>query len=123
MNWTIDTRSAVPIFQQIVRGVKIEVLSGRLGDGDPLPSIRDLARFLKINPNTVAKAYYILEEEGFVTGRVGSGSRVRVPRSGNDKLRRSILEEELRGFLDKAFSLGFSRDDIRKSLAEVLDHE
>ena len=122
MNWTIDSRSAVPLFQQIVRAIKIDVLSGRLKSGDSLPSIRDLARFLKINPNTVAKAYGALEEEGVVEGRVGSGSRIRELRAGSDGLRRAILDEELRAFLEKAQSLGFSKQDIRKSIAEVLDH-
>lgn len=123
MNWRIDSRSAVPLFQQVARAVKIDVLAGRLSPGDSLPSIRDLARFLKINPNTVARAYSMLEEEGFVEGRVGSGSRIRPQAGGGDALRRSILDEELRAFLDKALSLGFSRQEIRTAIAEAIDHE
>ena len=123
MNWSIDPRSAVPMFQQIAQSIKIEVLSQRLRPGDTLPSIRDLARFLKINPNTVAKAYYTLEEEGLVESRMGSGSRVCDLRGGDDKLRRAILEQELNAFLEKAFSLGFDKTAIQKKLAEVLSHE
>ena len=79
MNLTIDAKSPLPVYQQVIQAIKLEVLSGGLRDGDLLPSIRDLAKLLKLNPNTVAKAYYALEAEGFSENRSGSGSRVRVP--------------------------------------------
>jgi len=114
MNLTIDAKSPLPVYQQVIQAIKLEVLSGSLRDGDPLPSIRDLAKLLRINPNTVAKAYYALEAEGFAEGRSGSGSRVKAPPGRQDVLRRAMLESEFRDFLEKAASLGFSLEDVRQ---------
>lgn len=116
MNLTIDAKSPLPVYQQVIQAIKLEILSGRLRDGDPLPSIRDLAKLLRINPNTVAKAYYALEAEGFSAGRSGSGSRVKAPPGRRDALRRAMLESELRLFLEKAASLGFSMGDVTQLL-------
>ena len=116
MNLTIDAKSPLPVYQQVIQAIKLEVLSGKLRDGDPLPSIRDLAKLLKLNPNTVAKAYYALEAEGFCEGRSGSGSRVKAPPGRQDALRRAMLESELKIFLEKAATLGFSLDDIRRRM-------
>ena len=119
MNLTIDAKSPLPVYQQVIQGIKLEILSGTLRDGDPLPSIRDLARLLKLNPNTVAKAYYALEAEGFSEGRSGSGSRVKAPPGRQDALRRAMLASEFRAFLEKAVSLGFSLADIRDLIERV----
>lgn len=122
MNLTIDAKSPLPVYQQVIQAIKLDILSGGLRDGDLLPSIRDLAKLLKLNPNTVAKAYYALEAEGFSENRSGSGSRVKVPPGRQDSLRRAMLESEFRNFLEKAVSLGFSLDDI-KQLTERMKNE
>jgi GntR family transcriptional regulator len=119
MNLTIDPKSPLPAYQQVIQAIKLEVLSGGLRDGDQLPSIRDLAKLLKLNPNTVAKAYYALEAEGFSENRSGSGSRIKVPPGRQDVLRRSMLESEFRGFMEKAVSLGFSLEDIRQLIERI----
>lgn len=119
MNLTIDAHSPLPVYQQIMQSIKLEILSGGLRDGDPLPSIRDLAKLLRVNPNTVAKAYYALEAEGFGEGRSGSGSRVKVPPGRQDALRRAMLESELKIFLEKAVSLGFSLEDVRLLIERI----
>jgi GntR family transcriptional regulator len=119
MKLSIDAKSPLPVYQQLIQAIKLEVLSGELRDGDPLPSIRDLAMLLKLNPNTVAKAYYALEQEGFSAGRSGSGSRIKAPPGRQDTLRRAMLESEWRSFLEKAVSLGFTLEDI-KLLAEGI---
>jgi GntR family transcriptional regulator len=119
MNLSIDAKSPLPVYQQVIQAIKLEVLSGGLRDGDLLPSIRDLAKLLKLNPNTVAKAYYALEAEGFSENRSGSGSRVRIPAGRRDALRRAMLESEFKNFLEKAVSLGFTVEDI-KQLAERI---
>jgi GntR family transcriptional regulator len=112
MNLSIDVKSPLPVYQQVIQAIKLEILSGGLCDGDSLPSIRDLAKLLKLNPNTVAKAYYALESEGFSEGRSGSGSRVKAPPGRRDALRRAMLESEFRIVMAKADSLGFSLADV-----------
>jgi len=123
MNLTIDAKSPLPVYQQVVQAIKLEILSGGLRDGDPLPSIRDLAKLLKLNPNTVAKAYYALEAEGFSQGRSGSGSRVKAPPGKQDVLRQAMFEGEFRNFLAKAVSLGFSLEDIRQLIERIKKNE
>ncbi len=119
----VDLTSPVPAFQQVVQAIKIEILSGRLKDGDRLPPIRELAKILKLNPNTVAKAYYTLEEEAMVEGRPGSGNWVKTRGAGLDGLRRSLLEGETKVYLEKAFSLGASLADIALTIERITHHE
>ena len=119
----VDLTSPVPAYQQVIQALKLEILSGRLRDGDRLPPIRDLAKILKLNPNTVAKAYYTLEEEGFVESRPGSGNWVKTRTHELDGLRQSMLEGETKVYLDKAFSLGASLEDIRLTIERITSHE
>jgi GntR family transcriptional regulator len=123
MNLTIDAKSPLPVYQQVIQAIKLEILFGGLRDGDMLPSIRDLAKLLKLNPNTVAKAYYALEADGFSENRSGSGSRVKVPPGKQDSLRLVILESEFKNFLEKAVSLGFSLEDIKQLLERIKKNE
>lgn len=121
--FSIDSRSPLPVYRQLCRAVKLEILAGILTDGDQLPSIRDLARLLKINPNTVAKAYTALEKEGLVEGKMGSGSRVRLKKAGFDSLRRALLEDEFKGFVERALSLGATKKDIKDLMERYLNNE
>jgi GntR family transcriptional regulator len=72
----VDPQLPVPIWSQIEESVRHLVASGALRPGDPLPSVRDLAREQRINPNTVAKAYQRLAEAGVVESRRGEGTFV-----------------------------------------------
>lgn len=119
----VDLTSPVPAYQQVIQAIKIEILSGRLKDGDRLPPIRELAKILKLNPNTVAKAYYTLEEDGFVESRPGSGNWVKMRVPDLDGLRRSMLEGEAKAFLEKAFSLGATIEDVRRTIERITNHE
>jgi len=119
----IDFSLPVPIYQQLIQGLKLEILSGRLKHGDQLPPIRELAKILKLNPNTVAKAYYTLEDEGFITSRRGSGNWVNSKNLKLDSLRAGMVEDEFRTFLETAFSLGASKQDIKKLIKRYLDNE
>ena len=115
----IDFSSPMPIYRQLIYMIKLEILSGRLNDGDQLPPIRELAKILKLNPNTVAKAYYNLEEEGFIESKRGSGNWVNSKRPRLDGLRKTMIEDEFRIFLQKALSLGASKEDIRNLIKGI----
>ena len=121
--YNINFDSPVPIYQQIILAIKLEILSGRLKTGDQLPPIRELAKILKLNPNTVAKAYYNLEGEGFIESKRGSGSWVNYKNIKLDSLRKGMLEDEFRSFLEKALSLGATREDIKKLIKKDLTHD
>lgn len=76
MDLRIDTSDGIPIYLQIVDQIKRSVAMGRLRPEDPLPSVRQLALDLTINPNTVARAYLELEHEGVIYKRQGQGTFV-----------------------------------------------
>jgi len=119
----IDFSSPLPIYRQLIHLIRMEILSGRLSDGDQLPPIRELAKILKLNPNTVARAYYTLEEEGFIESKRGSGNWVNYKKAKLDSLRRGMVEDEFKGFLERAFSLGASWDDVKNLIKRYSDNE
>jgi len=121
--YNINFNLPIPIYQQIILAIKLEILSGRLKTGDKLPPIRELAKILKLNPNTVAKAYYNLEGEGFIESKRGSGNWVNYKNIKLDSLRKGMLEDEFRNFLERALSLGATREDIKKLIEKDLTHD
>ncbi len=121
--FNIDFSSPVAIYQQVILGVKLEILAGRLKHGDRLPPIRELAKILKLNPNTVAKAYYTLEKEGFIKSKRGSGSWINTKKIKLDSLRTGMIEAEFKVFLEKAISLGATKRNIKNLMKRYLDHE
>jgi GntR family transcriptional regulator len=123
VRFNIDTASPLPVYLQVKQSILIDVMAGRLKDDDRLPSIRELAKILKLNPNTVAKAYYNLEEEGIIQGYRGSGYLVKCQKTKLDNLKRNILEDDFKHFLERAFSLGFTRQDIEDLMRRLLNHE
>ena len=121
--FNIDNSSAVPAYQQVKQAVLLDIMAGRLNEGDRIPSIRELAKILKLNPNTVAKAYYNLEDEGYILGRRGSGYVVKSQRTKIDNIKRGMLEDQLKNFLENAFSLGFTKRDIYELMRTLMDDE
>jgi GntR family transcriptional regulator len=123
IRFSIDSSSSVPIYLQVIQAIKLEIFSGRLKNGDQLPPIRELAKILKLNPNTVAKAYYTLEEEGFIESKRGSGNWVNTKNMKLDSFRRGMLEDEFRLFLDRALTLGAGLEDIKNLMERYAANE
>ncbi|MCP5107343.1 MAG: GntR family transcriptional regulator [bacterium] len=117
----IDTASPVPVYKQAAQAVKVEILAGRLKDGDPLPPIRELAKIIKLHPNTVAKVYAALQEEGFVLGKVGSGCRVTFKGKKLDGLKKMLIEDEFRNFIDRVLAIGATKAEIKNLVEKYLD--
>lgn len=113
MAWHVDTASPVPIYQQLVRQVREAVARGELAPEAPLPSVRQMAGDLVVNPNTVARAYTELEREGLVVSRPGRGVFVAQPRNELTKAARTRrLTERLDLWLTEAVHLGFAADEV-----------
>lgn len=123
IQFKIDFDSSVALYQQVIHVIKLEILSGRLKTGDKLPPIRELAKILKINPNTVAKAYYTLEEDGFIKSKQGSGNWVDYKNIKLDSLRKRMIEDEFKAFLERALSLGANLKDIKNLIKRYSEHE
>lgn len=121
IQFNINSDSPVPAYQQVIKSIKLEILSGELREGARLPSIRDLASILKLNPNTVARAYYNLRKERFIECKGRRGSLVKYKKTRIGTLRKTIAKEEFRCFLEKAFSLGISKDELKKIIERYFE--
>ncbi len=119
---SIDGSSAVPLYQQLKQAIIIDILSEKLTPGDKMPSIRSLAKILKINPNTVAKVYYNLESDNFIEGKRGSGYTVKGSRSKLDKFKEGLVEDEIRKLLEVAFKLGFKKNELMDLIGRVIEN-
>lgn len=117
----VDPGSAEPIFEQIAFQVKGAVARGELAAGDRLPSVRELARDLVVNPNTVVRAYQVLERDGVILRRQGAGCFVREGGSQlSDQARARGLDELARRTVTEAFHLGFRPEEIRKAVDAAI---
>ena len=109
---TVDLRSRKPIYEQIVDNVKSLVLSGLLKPDEQLPAVRKLAVDLTINPNTIQKAYTILEAQQIVYSIPGRGIFISGRLDDLLSVKRLEIITSLRSQLEEASSLGISKDEI-----------
>jgi GntR family transcriptional regulator len=118
----LDPTGGIPIYQQLAEAVKQATATGRLREGDQLPTIRDLALQLRVNPNTVSHAYQELEREGVVETRRGAGTFVasRPPRLA-DAERRRLVSLQLDRALAEAYHLGISFEQVEALLRERME--
>lgn len=112
----LDPRSGEPIYNQIVDQIKHWVAVGKLQPEVQLPTVRQLAVELRINPNTVARAYTQLADEGVISTQQGRGTYVldHPPPLDQAKMRREKLAALVVSFLDEAARLGCAPDEVEK---------
>ncbi len=136
----IDFRSGLPIYTQIVNQIQTQVVGGVLEPGDQLPTVRALAEELRVNFNTVARAYRILDEARIISTQQGRGTYITEipPPKIAEKLRQESLKALAQRYINEAMRLGFTKEeisgmakdqlktwtaDIEKSRNEVQEHE
>jgi len=121
MNIQIDFRSGQPIYLQIVEQVSKMVATGELQQGDQLPTVRQLATELRVNFNTVARAYRLLDETGLISTQQGRGTYIWEAPSEETRhrLRLEGVDSLTRRYLAQASRLGFTPEEI----AEVVTHQ
>lgn len=113
--------AGAPIYQQLMQQVKFQIASGRLNPGDYLPSVRETATELQVNPMTVSKAYSLLEREGVLTRDRGQGMVVALSAArGALKARRDELKSLLRDVVVKAHQLGLDAGEVTSLLKPML---
>ena len=117
----LDLRSTIPLYRQIVEGIRSEIASGVYRPGEGLPSIRSLAIELKVNQNTVHKAFGELESEGLITQRRGLGMFVtsRATAVAKTVSRRTALSA-LKSVLDQCDAANVSREEIISLVVDRL---
>ena len=118
----IDFRSGLPIYTQIVNQVQAQLAGGKLQPGDQLPTVRALAEELRVNFNTVARAYRILDEARIISTQQGRGTYITEipPPKVTERLRRESLEALTRHYVSEAIRLGFSNDEVREMVETQL---
>ena len=122
MNIIITNSAGTPIYEQIASQIKAMILSGKLNEGDALPSMRNLAQDLRVSVITTKRAYEILESEGMIESFTGRGSFVAAK---DPQLMREQNLREIEGYLTKAAEVarrsGISREEITELMSLVLD--
>jgi GntR family transcriptional regulator len=122
--FTLDSKSGVPFYRQVILQIEMAIADGRLAPGDQLPTVRSLAVDLQVNPNTVARAYQELEIREILETQQGTGTFV-----GTRKLRMSDVERErvlsvlAREFVTKASSYGFGVGELARHLKDLEKEE
>lgn len=118
----IDFRSGLPIYTQIVNQVQAQVAGGALKPGDQLPTVRALAEELRINFNTVARAYRILDEARIISTQQGRGTYITEipPPKVTERLRKESLEALTQRYVSEAVHLGFTKEEVSGTIREQL---
>jgi len=118
----IDFRSGLPIYTQMVNQIQAQVVGGVLKPGDQLPTVRALAEELRVNFNTVARAYRILDEARIISTQQGRGTYITdvPPPKVTEKLRRESLEALTQRFISEAVRLDFSKNEINQMVKDQL---
>ena len=122
MNFQLDFRSGEPIYIQIMEQIRQMVASDKLRQGDQLPTVRQLAAELRVNFNTVARAYRLLDEAGLISTQQGRGTYILEKPSQEtiQRLRQQGLEGLTRRYLAEAAHLGYSPQEVAELIVRYI---
>ena len=121
MQIRIDNASDRPVYQQIIDQVKRDIAIGRLGRDEKLPTVRQLAGQLAINPNTIAKAYQQMEREGIITTRPGSGAFVaNLDSDLSGSVKKKLISEDLERAVVDAFHMQIDSQTLLRWFNEAI---
>jgi len=123
MKLSIDPDSSVPIYVQIEDRIHSLIAAGQIQPGEQLPTIRELAADIRVNLNTVARAYYELDREGVISTQRGKGTFVSgVPDQKQiERKRQKLLHSIMESALDEARKLGYSREELKNAFQVELE--
>ena len=113
----------MPIYLQIIRYLERGIAAGTVRDGDELPSRRVLSARLGVNPNTIQKAFRVLEEDGLVTSRAGAKSEISLAPERAEAIRRRLLEEEAAALVRALKQMGLDRDQAAALVRQLWDRQ
>lgn len=110
-----------PLYEQILDQVRSAIVKGEIGLAEKIPSVRELAQGLRINPNTVMRAYQELERDGLTEKRRGQGTFVTSSSSRVETFRMEIAKDHIEAFLNQMANLGYSWNDIKTIINKKID--
>lgn len=115
--------SGSPIYWQIILYLKRGIAAGTIVNGDELPSRRVLSALLGINPNTIQKAYRLLEEEGLICSHAGAKSYIQVSPEQMTAIRRQLLEQETRNLVTAMKQMGVTMEEAAGLIQQLWKEE
>ena len=122
MEFEINFTSHIPIYVQLTDQIKHKIASGELKPGDQLPTVRQLAADLRVNFNTIARTYRMLDEEGIISTQHGRGTFILEPQSDEaaEEMRRRSLSRITEYFLLEAYRLNYSPEEVENIFKEKM---
>ncbi|MFO7369830.1 MAG: GntR family transcriptional regulator [Bacteroidales bacterium] len=124
INFVLDPKTGTPFYRQIIDQIRFGIASGKLEVGEQLPTVRSLAVELKVNLNTVAKAYKELEIQNILDTHQGSGTFINKSEIGlTEKEKQTKIQDICREFMTIAFNYGFTIDELIHELQNNNHHE
>lgn len=121
MWFNVDPRASSPIYQQLVDGIKEAVAAGILNPGDKMPTVRELAGQIAINPNTIAKAYQKLEQAGIIVSMRSRGTFITGNRTVvNLEEKQKLLQELISKVIVDAYHMGMEKEELEQIFHENL---
>jgi GntR family transcriptional regulator len=122
MHLQLDFRSGSPIYLQIVEQVRRLLISGELQPGDQLPTVRQMAAELRVNFNTVARAYRMLDEARLISTQQGRGTYIldQTVVDLDEKIKQASLDVRLRKVLSSLLNEGYTREEILAELKRIV---
>ena len=112
-----------PIYLQIVDRIKVKIITKEYRPGDKLPSVREMASLMQVNPNTMQRAFSILESEELVRSHRTSGRYVDLDEEKIAKLRKDLAREQTTAFLGSMEQMGFTMDEILEELVKLREEK
>lgn len=116
-------QSGIPIYIQIVQYIQRGIAAGTIADGAEMPSRRVLSARLGVNPNTIQKAYRLLEDEGLIVSHAGAKSLVTYDAAAADRLRRSLLAQDVRQLVTAMRQTGLSKEEALDLVERLWEEE
>ncbi len=111
-----------PIYRQLMDEIKKRTVRGQYLPGGKLPSVRDLAGEIEVNPNTIARVFNELEREGFIETRRGMGSYITEDTAVIDKVKKQLIDEAVDSFIRETKSLNLDENTIAHLIESIRSH-
>lgn len=119
----LELDSKIPIYIQIMNIMKKKIVSGELQGGDRVPSVREYASTLKVNPNTVQRVYSELENINLIYTKRGIGKFVTEDKNIIDETKRELFNDAIEGFIKESRELGFTKNEIIEIIDEKYEED
>ena len=117
----IDFNAARPIYEQVIEEIKKEIVRGEINPGEKLPSQRQMAKNIDVNPNTVQRAYREMEARDLVETKRGRGTFIKDDDKVIIEIKKEMAEHAVENYIEQMESLGFNKEEIFKKLEDKIE--